>query len=100
MAWQDDMLAEARKTNSWLRILALPTLRERLAAELSNPRLKRVYQASDGRQTRQVAAAAKVGIGTVHRMWQEWAAQGLLEPTDVAGRFRRIIDLKEVGLEG
>lgn len=100
MAWQDDMLTEVRETNRWLRILALPTLRDKLAAELTKPVLRRIYQASDGRQIRAVAKTAKVGSGTVHRYWQDWAAQGLLEPTEVSGRFRRIIDLKEVGLEG
>lgn len=99
MTWQEDMLAEARETNRWLRILALPTLREQLAAELTKPELKRIYQASDGRQIREVATAAKVGVATVHRYWKDWSAQGLLGPTDVTGRFRRIIDLKEVGLE-
>ena len=100
MGWEDDILKAARETNRWLRILALPTLREKLAVELSKPELKRIYQASDGRQIREVATAAKVGAATVHRYWQEWAAQGLLEPTEVvAGRYRKIIDLKEVGLE-
>lgn len=99
MGWEDDILKSARETNRWLRILALPTLREKLAVELSKPELKRIYQASDGRQIREVATAAKVSVGTVHRYWQVWAAQGLLEPTEVAGRYRKIIDLKEVGLE-
>ena len=99
MAWEDEILEATRETNRWLRILALPTLREKLGAELTKPELKRIYQASDGRQIRQVATAAKVGLGTVHRYWQQWAVQGLLEPTSVSGRFRRIIDLREVGLE-
>ena len=99
MTLEEELLKEAKETNRWLRILALPTLRAKLETELSKPGLKRIYQASDGSQIRQVAKAAKVGFGTVHRHWQAWAAQGLVEPTEVAGRFRKIIDLKEVGLE-
>ncbi len=99
MAWEEELLEAARETNRWLRILALPALRERLAAELTKPGLRRVYQESDGRQIREVAASAKVALGTVHRYWQAWAAQGLVEPTQVAGRFRKIVDLRDVGLE-
>lgn len=99
MTWEDELLEAARETNRWLRILALPALRDKLAAELTKPGLKRVYQESDGRQIREVATSAKVGSSTVHRNWQAWAAQGLLEPTEVPGRFRKIVDLRDVGLE-
>ena len=100
MTWQDDMLAQAQETNRWLRVLALPALREKLRAELDKPELRRLYQESDGRSTRDVASALEVGHATVQRHWQQWAAEGLLEPAGVSGRFRRIIDLREVGMEG
>jgi transposase len=99
MAWEQELLDSVKETNRWLRILALPTLREKLASELNKPELRRIYQASDGRQIREVAASAKAGFGTVQRYWQAWAAQGLVEPAGVPGRFRKIIDLREVGLE-
>jgi len=99
MALEDELLKEAKEANRWLRVLALPTLREKLSAELKKPDLKRLYQESDGRQIREVATAAKVGFGTVQRYWQAWAAQGLLEPTEVPGRFRKIVDLKDLALE-
>jgi hypothetical protein len=99
MSWEEEMLRTARQTNRWLRILALPALREALSTELSKPEFKRLYEASDGRSIREVAASAKVGVGTVHRYWQTWAAQGLLEPTESPGRFRRVVSLAEIGLE-
>ena len=99
MTLEAELLAEIRQSNRWLRILALPTLREQLEAELSKPELKRIYDESDGRQIREVATAAKVGFGTVQRRWQDWAAKGLVEPTETSGRFRKIVDLKDVGLE-
>jgi len=99
MTLEEDLLTAVKETNRWLRIMALPSLREKLAAELGKAELKRIYQESDGRQIREVASSAGVGFGTVQRHWQEWAAQGLVEPTEVSGRFRKIIDLKEVGLE-
>lgn len=99
MITEEDLLAEIRQSNRWLRILALPTLRERLVAELTKPELRKIYDESDGRPIRKVAASAKAGFGTVQGHWQEWAAKGLMEPTDTAGRFRKVIDLKDVGLE-
>ena len=99
MNWQEELLQEVKATNRWLRVLAMPKLREVLDDALSNPQLKRIYQESDGRQIRSLAKAAGAGFGTVQRHWQAWAAQGLMEPTDVSGRFRKVIDLNEAGLE-
>jgi len=99
MSWEEEMLEATKETNRWLRILALPALRERLSKELSKSEFKHIYEASDGRSIREVAASAKVSVGSVHRYWQVWAAQGLLEPTDSPGRFRRIVSLGEIGLE-
>jgi hypothetical protein len=100
MTWEEEMLQATKQTNRWLRILALPALRERLSTELSKPEFRRIYEASDGRPIREVAASAKVSVGSVHRYWQVWAAQGLLEPTESPGRFRKIVNLGEIGLEG
>lgn len=99
MSHENELLQAARESNRWLRILALPMLRDKLEGQLKKPESKRIYQQSDGRTIRDVATAAGVGPSTVHRYWQEWVSQGLVEPTETAGRFRRIIDLKEVGLE-
>ncbi len=30
---------------------------------------------------------------------RNWAGKGLLEATEAAGRYRKMIDLKEIGLE-
>jgi hypothetical protein len=99
MSLEQELLEETRNVTKWLRILALPTLRSALQAELTKPELARVYQQSDGRDIRQVCKAAGVSFGTVQRYWQEWAAKGLLEPADRKGRYQRIITLREVGLE-
>lgn len=99
MTPEEKLLKAVKETNRWLRIMALPPLREKLAAVLTKREMKLVYQNSDGRQMREVAASANVGHTTVQRYWHEWATRGLVEPTEIAGRFRKIIDLKEVGLE-
>ena len=99
MNWQEELLQEVKVTNRWLRILAMPKLREVLDDALSNPQLKRIYQESDGRQIRSVAEAAGAGFGTVQRHWKVWADLGIVEPTQVEGRYRRIVDLKDLEME-
>ena len=99
MNTDEEMLNELKVMNRWLRILAIPTLREKLVAEVGSAEMKRVYQASDGSSIREVAKAAGVGKTTVQRQWQAWAAHGLVEPSGVEGRFQKIVDLKEVGVE-
>ena len=99
MSVEEDLLRAVGETNRWLRIMALPILREKLTEELDKPELRRIYQESDGRPIRDVGKAAGVSHTTVQRHWQVWAAQALMEPTAVGGRYRKIIDLREVGLE-
>lgn len=99
MSIEEKLLEAMSETNRWLRIMALPVLRVKLEAEVNKPELRRIYQESDGRPIREVGKAAGVSHTTVQRYWQAWAAQALMEPTEVSGRYRKIIDLKEVGLE-
>lgn len=98
VTWQDELVASLAEMKRWLRILALPALRQILEAEIPSQELRRIYQATDGRQIREVAAAASSSFGTVQRYWQIWAGRGLVEPTTRKRRFRRIVDLREVGL--
>lgn len=95
----DELLAEVRQTNRWLRTLALPVLRATLEAELDREELRRIYQASDGRAIREVAKSAGVGLATVQKYWQLWAGKSIVELTATEGRFARLVDLREVGLE-
>lgn len=99
MSTDTDLLDAVREGNKWLRLIALPSLRAMLANELDTDQKRRVYQESDGRQIRDVAKSAGAGFGSVHRYWQDWAAKSLLERTELAGRYRRLIDLAEVGME-
>ncbi len=99
MTTDEELLAAAKETNKWLRILALPRLREDLMQLLDTPQKRKIYQNSDGRPIREVARDAEAGFGTVQRCWQEWAARGLMERAGTEGRFSRLVDLRDVGLE-
>jgi hypothetical protein len=94
-----EVLAGIRESNRWLRVLAQPVLAQALRAALRKPEERRVYQESDGRQVREVSASAGVSYGTVVNYWKRWAKLGLVEETSVQGRFARIVDLEDVGIE-
>lgn len=96
---EDAIVRELQIANKWLRVLAVPALRAALVDELTKPELARIYEESDGRDIRHVASSAGVGFGTVQRYWQDWSSKGLMESADRKGRFRKIIDLRDVGLE-
>lgn len=93
------LVAEAKETNRWLRVMVLPTLRDSLAAALKKADERKIYQASDGRGIREVADASGAGYGTVHGAWQRWAKIGLVEQTTIKGRYQRLVDLNDIGIE-
>ena len=94
-----ELLKAVRESNKWLRILALPALKTGLEAALKKPEERRVYQASDGRTIREVHEAAGVSYGTVVNYWRRWAKTGLVQETNVSGRYERLVDLADVGVE-
>lgn len=84
----------------WLRALAVPQVRESLAATLKTSEERRVYQASTGGSMQEVAAAAGVSHQTVSNYWRRWTGTGerIVVPTEVKGRYRRLYDLAVINL--
>lgn len=96
---EERILVELEGIHRWMRILAEPALRERLRTHLKDKNDCAVYQASTGGSVREVEQATNVSKSAVASAWSRWAAAGLMEPTDVQGRYRRLIDLKTLGFE-
>ena len=94
------IIEELRQANVWLRVLAAPVLRERLAEALDTDTNRRIYQASTGGSGREVAKEAGVSQPTVRTAWQKWAVAGIVMPTDTPGRYERLVDVNSIGLEG
>lgn len=95
-----ELIESQRETNRWLRVLALPVLTEALRNSLRNARERRVYQESDGRTSREVGESADVSHVTVIGYWGRWARVGIVEEVpDAEGRYRRLVDLGDVGIE-
>jgi hypothetical protein len=85
------LLEETRVQTAWLRLLGLQALFSVLAEVLETDKQRAVYRLSDGRSVREVAADAGVSVGTVSRLWTEWAALGVVRPTaSQAGRWEHL----------
>ena len=93
------ILAELQEMNRWLRVLAVPVLRERLTEELKSKSDRDIYQASTGGSVRDVAKASGVAASTVSKAWNRWSGAGIVAPTDTTGRVQRLIDLDSIGFE-
>jgi hypothetical protein len=93
----DPIVAELRAQTRWLRLIAAQAALPRLQAVVVSPAHKRVYDLSNGvRSTRDVAAAAKVGVATVSRLWNQWAGIGLMVESDrYPGRYEHVLRLSD-----
>src|SRR3954452_21736027 len=94
-----DVLSAIDESNRWLRVLPLPSLRASLTEALKKPDERRVYQESDGRSVREGHEAAGVGFGTVVNYWKRWAKAGLVRETKTKGRYEKLVDLGDIGME-
>ena len=96
---EEPVLEALKEANRWLRLLAKPRLDECLTQEIRTREDYLTFQESDGRSSRAVAKSANVSRPTVIRRWARWAAAGIVEETETTGRFRKIVDLQDVGFE-
>ena len=102
----DDILRELREQTKWLRFLALPNLKELIKENLTTKEQRAIYESSDGENsTYNIAeklktSGIKISHMKVHRYWKTWFAVGLVVPGEkYSGRYQKIIDLKELGIE-
>ncbi len=93
-----ELIQRQRETNRWLKVMALPVLAQALNDALRTPEERRVYRASDGGTSREVGKNSGVSHPTVLRHWNRWAAGGLVEQV-APGRYARLVDLADVGIE-
>lgn len=101
MARDDDILQELREQTKWLRLLGYTALKPMLQDALKNDKHKLVYEFSNGARTsREVAALAGVGPGTVSKLWTDWLAMGICtESPQQAGRKQHLAPLSQLGIE-
>jgi hypothetical protein len=93
------LLEEAREQTAWLKLIGLQSAEYAARANLRTVKQRDVYRLSDGRSVREIADEARVGVGTVSRLWAEWAAMGLVKESNMRkGRWERILPLAMLDL--
>lgn len=100
-------LKELKEQTKWLRFLALPNLKKTIEENLTTKEQKGIYDLSDGKNStndiakKLRAEGIKVSHMTVYNYWKRWFAVGIVVPSEeYSGRFKKIIDLKEINIEG
>lgn len=105
--YEKDLLKELKEQTKWLKFLALPQLKEIIEKTLTTKELRRIYDLSDGKNsTRDIAEKLskeemEVGHVKVYRNWKKWFTWGIVIPSEkYSGRYRKIINLEDLGIEG
>ena len=89
----------------WVRYPIWKTFLADLKTILRDDVDKLVYELSDGKNsTRDIAQVVtkmgrKISNVTVANMWQKWALIPLVIPAKIAGRYRKVVPLKQAGFE-
>ena len=85
----------------WTKVTSIPQVKNLLESTLASPEQRLAYEASDGRNVREVADIAHVGKSTIGRWWVDWVRLGLaeLQPAKGGDRAIRSFSLAEFGLE-
>ena len=89
----------------WVRYPVWKTFLADLKINLRDDVDKLVYELSDGKNsTRDIAQIVtkikkKISNVTVANMWQKWALIPLVIPAKITGRYRKVVSLKQVGIE-
>ncbi|MGE5484984.1 MAG: hypothetical protein ACM3X4_08220 [Ignavibacteriales bacterium] len=97
----DELTRLLREMVTLYKVINKPVIVKRLEEELSDPKLRLIYELSNGeRSAREVAQqlAPAPSHGTILRYWRLWAGKGLMEPSRREGRYQRVFDLTEYGL--
>ena len=84
----------------WKRFEGSQLAKKILRDILSKDAEKIVYQQSDGKTSREIAALAGVSDFSVRNYWKRWNVEGLVIPSNkFKGRYERVFSLEDFGIE-
>ena len=103
----EDILQELRKQTKWIKFLALSKLKKIIGGTLTTKELRRIYDLSDGENSTYDIAKKmseeemKVSHMKIYRYWKKWSTLGMVVPNEkYSGRYKKIIDLEDLGIGG
>jgi predicted transcriptional regulator len=90
------LLAEILK---WIKIQAIPHVKDVLLSTLDDDKKLLAYHMSDGKNgVKEIAEATGLSTGYISQWWKAWEQQGLIE--ELKGRKKRkVFSLEEMGIE-
>jgi len=85
----------------WTKVTSIPTVKALLESTLTTPEQKLAYQASTGRNVREVAEIAHASKSSVAVWWDRWTKLGLAEikPAKGGNRAVRSFSLEDFGID-
>jgi len=87
----ESLVTLMERANELLSVLVKVHVRDVLAAELSDPKKKKLYELTDGVHTvRQLVDKLGMSQGAISTTWQEWSDVGILVKRN--GKYRRVLE--------
>ena len=84
----------------WKRFEGSQLAKKALRELLSKDAEKLVYQYSDGKGSKEIAALSGVSDFSVRNYWKKWNMEGLVIPSEKhKGRYEHVFSLEEFGIE-
>jgi transposase len=94
----DEIKQLLKEILKWQRLQAVNVALELLPKILDTKEKKVVYEMADGKNgIKEVQAKVKIATGTIHKWWNDWLAQGILEKK--GQKYQKIISLKQITIE-
>ena len=98
---QDKIVELLNELLKWIKVTSIPHVKTLLQEILRNDKEKIAYHCSDGRNIREVAKSANVGVSTIGNWWKTWSKYGIVELVSVrrGKRVKRIFSLEDFGIQ-
>ncbi len=90
-----------RELLKWTKVTSIPTVKGLLESTLTTSEQKKAYEASTGRNVREVADIARTSKSSVAMWWDQWIKLGLAEVKPAKGGKRavRSFSLEDFGIK-
>jgi DNA-binding MarR family transcriptional regulator len=89
MSDSNDFSALLERTNELLSVIAKAQLAPGLEAELSDPKMRRLYELTGSEMTaKEIAKKLKASATTISNAWKRWERRGLVVKN--GKRYRRV----------
>ena len=86
----------------WIKLNVILTHKTGILETLTSPKEQLLFQESNGKTSRELAAQFQMDKRTVMKFWKKWVMKGIAQPIPVKGggiRAQRSFSLEDFGIE-